>query len=179
MNLESSLKEFTNQAKEAYANGDFVLAAQFYSDARKVLDAQGDNLLAAEMGNNQSVALLKAGKPKEALQATLGTDLVFEKAGDLHRQAISLGNQASALEALKKFKEAIAHFQKSADIFNEIGDKDSYYYVLKNISTIQLRMGNQLEAISSMNAALYPQKKLTFIEQILKKMIGIVFGFLR
>jgi tetratricopeptide (TPR) repeat protein len=73
-----------------------------------------DELNAAEMKNNESVALLQAGKAKEALQATDGTEEVFQKAGDIKRQGIAVSNRAAALEGLKKWKEALAEYDRAA-----------------------------------------------------------------
>src|SRR5258707_14028655 len=78
----------------------FRAAAQGYAEARDVINS-------AEMRNNLSVTLLQAGKAKESLDATLGTQEVFAKAGDLKRQGMALGNQAAALDALKRPDDAL------------------------------------------------------------------------
>ena len=84
-----------NMKKEISCRGRFVLqAAQAYTSAK-------DELNTAEMMNNQSVALLQAGKAKEALQATEGTEDIFQKAGDIKRQGIAVSNRAAALEGSK------------------------------------------------------------------------------
>jgi hypothetical protein len=46
-------------------------------------------------------------------------------------------------------------------------------FALKNLSALQLRMGSQFEAMASMDAALYPQKKMTLVEKILKKLLKV------
>ena len=90
-----------DKGKQEYAKGNYVLAAQMFSQAAQAYAAGKDELNAAEMKNNQSVALLQAGKAKEALQVTDGTEQIFQQAGDLKRQGLAVGNRAAALEGLK------------------------------------------------------------------------------
>ena len=73
---------FEESAKDLYQTGKFQQAADGFSQAAALYLEKGEPLLAAEMRNNQSVALLKAKKPSLALEAVMGTDLVFQEAGD-------------------------------------------------------------------------------------------------
>ena len=68
------------QGKQEYEKGNHASAAGFFMQAAQVYKNSQDDLNAAEMMNNQSVALLQAGKAKEALQATEGTEEIFQKA---------------------------------------------------------------------------------------------------
>ena len=128
---------------------------------------------AAEQKNNRSVALFKAGDAQGALQAVQGTDGVFQQGGDVRRQAMALGNLAAALEAGGKLKEALDYYQQSADLFKQVNEMELRTIALKNLSALQLRMGRQFEAMASMDAALYPQKKMTWVEKILKKLLKV------
>ena len=58
------------KGKDEYAKGNHVSAAALFFQAAQAYQSAQDNLNAAEMLNNQSVALLQAGKAKEALAAT-------------------------------------------------------------------------------------------------------------
>jgi len=84
--------------KNEYGKGNFVAAADLFWQAAQSYKSAKDELNAAEMMNNQSVALLQAGKAREALQATEGTEEIFQKAGDIKRQGIAVSNRAAALE---------------------------------------------------------------------------------
>ena len=95
----SSLAE---RGKQEYEKGKYLSAADLFSQAAQAYASAKDELNAAEMKNNQSVALLQAGKAKEALQATDGTEEIFQQTGDLKRQGIAISNRAAALEGLKK-----------------------------------------------------------------------------
>ena len=92
--------------KKEYGKGNYKAAAGLFSQAAQAYASTGNVLDAAEMRNNESVALLQAGNAGEALQAVEGTEQVFLQAGDLKRQGIAIGNRAAALEGLKKWKEA-------------------------------------------------------------------------
>ena len=74
---------FAEQGKKEYGQGNYAVAADLFRQAAQGYASMQDELNAAEMKNNQSVALLQAGKAKEALQATDGTETTFQKANDL------------------------------------------------------------------------------------------------
>jgi len=173
MNDLASSQEQSKQAKQAYEMGNFLEAARLFNNAAEGLSRSGDALGAAEQENNRSVALLKAGDAQGALLAAQGTDQVFLQAGDTRRQAIALGNQAAALEGLGKLTEALDFYQQSADLLKQVNDLELRAFVLKNLSALQLRMGRQFEAMASMDAALYPKKKMTLVEKILKKLLKV------
>lgn len=168
-------QDISKQAKEVFESGNFIEAAKLFGSAQKEYQVNGDRLMAAEMANNCSVARLKAGDGHGALEAALNTEEVFAEAGDLHRQALALGNQAAAYEALGKIKLAIEKYQISADLLKQTGDKELRSYVLKNLSALQLRSGDQLQAMATMEAALDNQKKLSFKERFLKKLLRLPF----
>jgi tetratricopeptide (TPR) repeat protein len=175
IDINSSPKEIQEKAEAFYKAGNFDQAAQLYKNLADQFSVSGKILDAAEMLNNSSVASLQKGDAQSAYEAAHGTDKIFEKAGDSHRQAIALGNQAAALEAMGNFKEAILIYQQSSELLKSIGEKDMRIYVLKSLSSLQVRTGDQLQALASMDAALQLQKKLTWKEKFLKKLLGIPF----
>ncbi len=63
--------------------------------------------MSAEMKNNQSVAFCAISKLKLRWKPLKGRKKYFADAGDDRRQGMALANQASALEALKRHKEAM------------------------------------------------------------------------
>ena len=67
------------KGKQEYELGNYLAAADLFSQAAQAHTSIQDELNAAEMKNNQSVALLQGGKAKEALQATEGTEDIFQK----------------------------------------------------------------------------------------------------
>ena len=100
---ELNATALADKGKLDYERGRYLDAADLFLQAAQAYVSVQDDLNAAEMMNNQSVALLQAGKAREALQATDGTEAIFEKAGDRKRQGIAISNRAAALEGLKKW----------------------------------------------------------------------------
>ena len=96
-------KSLAEQATQEYTKGELVAAAGFFAQAAQAYSSAQDELNAAEMKNNQSVALLKAGKAREALSATDGTEAVFQKAGDLKRQGIAIAKLITSSRDLPAF----------------------------------------------------------------------------
>jgi len=176
---QDSLSTLLKRAEESYHTGRFPEAAGLFEQAARQYSQDGDVLKAAEMANNRSVALLKAGDAKGALEAAGGTEQVFSQAGDVRRQALAIGNQAAALEALNQLNEALSRYQQSSTLLKQVGDEENRAAVLKSISALQIRTGHQLEALASMDAALSNQKKLSFQERFLKKLMDIPMRMLR
>src|SRR6266545_3235852 len=139
--------KLAEEGRRAFEKKQFDLAADFFRQAAEVYTLSGAGLLAAEMNNNLSVSLLQAGNPQDALKAALGTDQVFAAANDLNRQAMALGNQAAALEALKRYKEAM---------------------VMKSAAALKLKTGKITDSAFKMMGALEAKQKPTLFERILR-----------
>jgi tetratricopeptide (TPR) repeat protein len=101
------VQSLVEDGKTAFQAKQWQRAADSFRAAAQAYAGAGDDLNCAEMKNNLSVTLLQAGRAGEALEAALGTETVFGKANDLKRQGMALGNQAAALEALKRPEEAL------------------------------------------------------------------------
>src|SRR5215212_6551707 len=108
-----------DKAKQEYGKGNYLGAADLFLQAAQAYMSAQDELNAAEMKNNQSVALLQAGKAREAFQATDGTEDIFQKAGDVKRQGVAVSNRAAALEGLRNWKEALTEYDRAAALFEE------------------------------------------------------------
>jgi tetratricopeptide (TPR) repeat protein len=175
MTPANDLPRTCQKAQEAYQNGDYLVAAQFYQLASNLYTEANDRINAAEMENNKSVALLKSGDANGALKACQGTEKIFAEVGDTRRQAIAFGNQAAAVEALGNTREALDLYIRSSDLLKASGDQELRAYVLSSVSRLQMKMGRRFEAMASMSSALEVKKKLTLKERFLKALLKIPF----
>ena len=132
-----------------------------------------DELNAAEMKNNQSVALLQAGKAKEALQATEGTEEIFQRVNDVRRQGISVSNRAAALEGMKKWKEALAEYDRAASLFEQIGEGDMHSIVRKAAANINLKRGRLVDSQMGVYDSLRLVEKPSLTQRLMKFLIRI------
>ena len=168
-------KTLAEQGKQEYAKGAFGVAADLFSQAAQAYGNDQDELNAAEMKNNQSVALLKAGKAEAALQATDGTEEIFHKAGDQKRQGIAIANRAAALDGLKKYNEAMEEYNRAAVIFEEIGEGDMHSVVRKATAEIFLKRGyignTQMDVLDSLRLV----EKPTLTQRFLKFLMRLGF----
>ena len=163
------------QGKKEYQKGNYASAANlFFQSAQAYADTQ-DELNAAEMRNNQSVALLQAGKAKDALQAVEGTDELFQKAGDLKRQGIAVGNRAAALEGLKKTDEALAEYERAASLLEQAGEGDMHSVVRKAAANLNLKRGRITAAQMDVYDSMRLVEKPNFTQRIMKFMKRIGF----
>lgn len=125
-------------------------------------------LMAAEMRNNMSVALLQVGRAQESLTAALDTDQVFAGADDIKRQGMALGNQAAALEALNRYDEAIEKYDLAAQLFSQAGEGDLRSLVMKSSAAIKLKTGRVTNSAFKMMGSLEAKEHPGFFERILK-----------
>jgi tetratricopeptide (TPR) repeat protein len=166
-------QQLAEQGKQAFAAKKFEQAATTFMEAAVAYEALDDKLNAAEMKNNLSVALLQAGKAKEAYEAAAGTEEVFAQAGDLKRQAMAFGNQAAALEALKKVDEALEAYERSAALFAEVGEGDMRSMVLQSAAALKLKRGKMVDSALSMIGSVESAQKPTLLQRFLKFLIRI------
>jgi tetratricopeptide (TPR) repeat protein len=164
------------QGKDEYAKGNHAAAAGFFLQAAQAYKDVQDELNAAEMMNNQSVALLQVGKAKEALEATDGTEEIFEKAGDIKRQGIAVGNRAAALEGLKKVDDALAEYERAASLLEEAGEGDMHSIVRKAAANLNLKRGRITAAQMDVYDSMRLVEKPSFTQRIMKflKKIGFI-----
>ena len=166
MTLEPA--QIADQGKQAFESKNFVEAAELFRQAAEGFTAGNSALMAAEMMNNMSVALLQAGRAKEALNAALGTDQIFADAKDIKRQGMAVGNQAAALDGLNRYDEAIAAFERSAELFAQAGEGDLRSMVMKSAAAIKLKTGKITDSAFKMMGSLDVKENPSFFERILK-----------
>jgi tetratricopeptide (TPR) repeat protein len=163
------------QGKKEYEQENYLAAADRFAQAAQAYALKKDELNAAEMKNNQSVALLQAGKAKEALQATEGTEEIFQKAGDIKRQGIAVSNRAAALEGLKQWKEALAEYDRAASLFEGIGEGDMHSTVRKAAANLNLKRGRLTDSQMDVFDSLRLVEKPTLLQRIMKFLVRMGF----
>jgi tetratricopeptide (TPR) repeat protein len=161
----------SDKAKKAYNAKKFKEASDLFGQAADTFTSNGNSLMAAEMKNNQSVALLQNGNAQAAYDMVIGTDEVFAAEGDKKRQGMALANQASALEALTRKKEAIDLYERSASLLAEAGENNLRADVMRSISAIQVGQGKFVDAVMSMQDGVIEVKELTLKQRIIKKLL--------
>ena len=172
MDTINSVK-LAEQGKKEYEQGNYLAAADLFSNAAQAYTIAEDLLNAAEMRNNQSVALLQAGKAKEALQATDGTEEIFRQADDIKRQGIAVSNRAAALEGMKKWKEALAEYDRAASLFEQIGEGDMHSLVRKAAANLNLKHGRITDSQMDVFDSLRLVEKPTLTQRFMKFMMRI------
>ncbi|MGH7812303.1 MAG: hypothetical protein ACREP5_18695, partial [Candidatus Binatia bacterium] len=161
--------------KQEYEKGNYLAAADLFLQAAQAYTSAQDELNAAEVMNNQSVALLQAGKANEALQATDGTEEIFRKAGDIKRQGIAVGNRAAALEGLKKWNEALAEYDRAAALFEQVGEGDMHSVVRKAAANLNLKLGRINDSQMDVYDSLRLVEKPTLTQRIMKFLVRMGF----
>lgn len=171
----TAIVALVEKGKKEYEQGNYLAAANLFSQAAQAYTSAQDELNAAEMKNNQSVALLQAGKAKEALQATEGTEDIFQKAGDIKHQGIAVSNRAAALEGLKKWDEALQEYDRAASLFEQVGEGDMHSTVRKAAANLNLKRGHLADSQMDVFDSLRLVEKPSLAQRIMKFFIRIGF----
>jgi tetratricopeptide (TPR) repeat protein len=166
-----SPKEIANQAQRIYLAGDYRAAVQAFAEAALVYAEVGDLPMSAEMKNNLSVALLRDNQAQAALEAVRGTDVIFAEAGDNRRQGMALANHASALEALKCFKEAIEFYTRAGEALEKAGEMDARLDVMQLLTALYLRRFKFIDAIIALQSGLAAVTNPTPKQRLMKKLL--------
>ena len=166
--MTTTPQQLADRGKKAFTDKKFGQAASIFAEAASAYHAADDALNAAEMKNNQSVALLQAGNAQAAFDAAAGTDALFAEAGDVKRQAMAFGNQAAALEALKKLDQALEAYERSAELFAEAGEKEMRSMVLQSAAALKLRRGKMVDSALSMIGSVESTEKPTLTQRFLR-----------
>lgn len=166
-------QHLADQGKKAFAAKRYDQAASAFAEAAAGYEALDDQLSAAEMKNNLSVALLQAGQPTEAYEAAAGTEEIFTQAGDVQRQAMAYGNQAAALEALKKTEQALEAYDRSAALFAEAGESEMRSMVLQSAAALKLKNGKMMGSALSMIGSVESTRKPNLLQRFLKFLLRI------
>ena len=172
---QTTMTALVEKGKKEYEQGNYLAAADLFSQAAQAYTSAQDELNAAEMKNNQSVALLQAGKIKESLQATEGTEDIFQKAGDIKRQGIAVSNRAAALEGLKKWSEALQEYDRAASLFEQAGEGDMHSTVRKTAANLNLKRGRVTDSQMDVLDSLRLVEKPSLAQRIMKFFIRIGF----
>ena len=170
--------ELSKSGAKAYQDGKYSEAAEHFEAAAHGYLTQGDAINAAEMRNNQSVALLQAGDPQKALESAADTEDIFASVGDVHRQAMAIGNVAAAQDVLGQLEEAETAYKRSAELFTEIGEDKLRANVMQSLSQLQLRTGRQLEALATMQSGMEDIKRPSLRQRLLRRLMKTPFKLL-
>jgi tetratricopeptide (TPR) repeat protein len=172
--MDKTISLIAETAMNAFNNRDYKTAADKFRKCLELLGNQDAPLDKAEIQNNLSVVLLELKDPQAAYSIAEGTDIVFAESGDKKRQAMALGNLASALQAQGKNAEALELFERSSDIFKEAGEKQLRAITLKKISDLQLKTGKHYQALASLDASYDQKDEKSVKEKVLKGVLGNV-----
>jgi len=174
MPTNSELLKLTEEGKQAFQAGQYEVAAGIFTKTVQGYATLNDQANMAEQKNNLSVALLKMGKPQEALDAARGTEDIFSATRDLKRQGMAVGNEAAALEGLNRLDEALSAYERSAALFAEAGEGDLRSMVLKAAAGIKFRKGKMTESAFKMIGSLEAKEKPSLFERLLKFLLHFV-----
>ena len=168
-----SPQEIVDQAKRTYQAGNYMQAAREFAEAASAYANAGDALMSAEMKNNQSVALLLLGEAQAALDAAEGTDKLFADAEDFRRQGMTLANQASALQALKRLEDSTEYYIRAGAALEKAGEGDLRADIMQQLTMLYLRRLKIYDAIIALQSGLAGVKNPDRKQRLMKKILFV------
>ena len=124
---QSQVDFLSDEGKSLYQAKKYLPAAASFARAAEAYQEAGQIILAAEMRNNQSVALLLAKEPRQALEAVQGTSELFLGAGQKTTGGMALAND----RPIVSFVGDSTFFHGSIPgVINAIHNKHNYTYVV-------------------------------------------------
>jgi len=179
MNEVKSAQELADEGKLAYQKDKLNEAANLFAASALAYERAGNATDAAEMKNNQAVILLRLKQPEEALKLLDGTPAIFSAAGDKSRFAMSLGNEGTAYEDLRRYDEAVQSYQQAAELFDELGEEQMRAMMLESITAINARRGKLMDSYIAAVDGMAGVKKPTFRQRVLKLLMRFMSFFTR
>jgi tetratricopeptide (TPR) repeat protein len=119
------------------------------------------------------VALLRSGEAQAALDAAAGTETIFAGSNDFRRQGMALANQASALGALKRSKDAIEYYKKAGDALEKADEGDLRADVMQQLAVLYLGHLKLYDAVLSLQSGLAGVKNPTSKQRLMKKILFV------
>jgi tetratricopeptide (TPR) repeat protein len=165
-------------AMSHFRQGNLPSALDAFRLAQESYSEEGREDKSAEMLNSICVTLLQARRPQEALEAVRDTPALFARIGDRAREGQALGNLAAALEACGDLEQAEASYVSALERLREAGDRDSEAVTLAALSKLQLRRGQPLVSLASMQASLESGQRKNPLRKLLRRILGFPFKLL-
>jgi tetratricopeptide (TPR) repeat protein len=149
----------------------FLEAAQAFDTAIDACERAGDRAAAAELRNNLAVVRMAQADWAGALAAVAGTPEVFRSLGDRLREGQALANQAAAHDGAGAVEPAVALYLQAIELLTQAGEAETRAACYKKLSALQIKLGQQLQALASMRAGLNLSSELTVKEKALKELL--------
>jgi tetratricopeptide (TPR) repeat protein len=175
----NSPEEYERQGLNAFNDGRFEESVRFFTSAQQAYLTQSDQGKATQMANNLCVAYLKIHKNEEALEVVQGTPEIFLEHDDRVRAAQAYGNLGSAHEALGDLVRADENYRLAAELFDQEGESEQYAYTLQSLSRLQIRQGQPIKAVATMQDGLDAIPKPGIRDRILRRLLRFPFRFLK
>jgi tetratricopeptide (TPR) repeat protein len=150
----------------------YAEAASAFAEAAAALESAGDHGAAAEMRNNLCVALMAQNNWDEALAAVQGTPEAFRALGDRLREGQAVANLAAAHDGAGHVEQAAEAYVQAIDLLGQAGDPETRAACFKKLSALQIKLGQQMQALASMRSGLNLSSELAPKEKLLKELLN-------
>jgi tetratricopeptide (TPR) repeat protein len=166
-----SPSELKEQGLKHYRAERHAEAAQAFAEAAQSYEAAGDRANAAELRNNVCVVKMAMNDWSGALAAVEGTPEVFHALGDALREARAIANLAAAHDGAGHVEQAAELYMEAIDMFGALGETETRAACFKKLSALQIKLGQQMQALASMRSGLTLASELSPKEKMLKDLL--------
>jgi tetratricopeptide (TPR) repeat protein len=96
---------------------------------------------------------------------------MFRALGDRMREAQAVANLAAAHDGAGHVEQAAELYEQAIDLFGALSEKENRAACFKKLSALQIKRGQQLQALASMRSGLNLSSELSVKEKTLKTML--------
>ena len=139
---ESLGRSLRAKANALYALGKNKEAIQFYEQARRAFEAQGNDLEFAITLSSSLQAQILVGEYDQALQSAERARAIFTALGEKRRLARLDINVGNILHRQDRFEEALACYERSHEILSTLQDKEAIAAVLSNLAVCLIALND-------------------------------------
>ncbi len=164
------------RGREAFHQGDMVLAAQAFARAAEGYQAQGDEIKALEAQSNRGIALLMLGEVAKALALLEPLPSRFAAMERPKEEALSWGNLALALERAGRYAQALEAYERCRRGLERHAPnlREERAAVHRGLARLHLRRFSWRTALGHMTRAIFLHPRSGF-ERVLRAAMLRVF----
>ena len=137
------------------AKAEYETSAYYYLEAVRLSESAGNAPLMATIYNNLGDAYLMARQPETAKKyIELALEIDLSLPGREKSLAITYNNLGRLAAEQERFADAVRYYEKSAEYYGYLNDREGQLYVLNNLGDLYFRQRKFDQAMQYFNLAL-------------------------
>ena len=174
-----SAQDLKEEGLRLFQEGLYVEAAERFEEARRMFDAEGDVVEAAEMLNNLGITYRMRHEWDKAIEALERAQTAFAKLDDRSREAQVLGNLGGLYASQGQREKAKTSLHEAAGIFADLGDTQRQGETLLALGVQQWKSGDRQDGLTTYQVGLETLERPSTGQKALRGLLNLRNRLLR